>query len=392
MFSPKFGAPELLTMDENTAYCALGRIFGFEPRMAREIAEGLGSASAFFKLSRDERASLLGPFSKYRDIDFSAELAETERDLDAIRKDGCRFIGIADEAFPPALRECGDCPTGLYIRSSSPPEEVFAEGWYIAVVGTRDISPYGEEWCRRIVSALAGCRNKPVIVSGFAIGTDIIAHSTALECGLRTIAVLPTGIDDIYPQRHRSMAGLLARTPGCALVTDYPPRTSPKAINFLRRNRIIAGLSKATILIESKARGGGIITADFAFGYDRDLYALPGRIDDIRSEGCNSLIASGKAGIITGTQSLIRGLGLESQSGERRAGLEERIRRCYSDREDIESILRVAGAVKARRGISPDEICVDTGMRYRDVLRLTGLLESDGFITTDILQRCTVKY
>lgn len=376
-------------MNEDSAYCALGRIFGFEPRTAREIVAHLGSASALFELSPKERAQLLGPFSKYRNVNFPLELEQAAEELDAVSRTGCRYLSIGDPRFPAALRECDDAPMGLYLRSDSPPEILFKDDIYIAVVGTRDISPYGGEWCKRIVSAFAECPHKPVIVSGFALGTDITAHRTALECGLRTIAVLPTGIDDVYPHRHTAVAGYLASTPGCALVTDYPAGTSPRAINFLRRNRIIAGLSRATILIESKATGGGLITADFAFGYDRDVFALPGRIDDIRSKGCNALIATEKARPITDIGILVRELGLGSARPGTRKTLEERLAERYPGREDIVS---TALTIRSRRAITVDELCDATGRPCRDILALTGILEADGFITMDILQRCTVKY
>ena len=180
----------------------------------------------------------------------------------------------------------------------------------VAVVGTRDISPYGREWCERIVHALARTSPKPLIVSGLAIGTDICAHKAALEASLPTIAVMATGTDTIYPYRHRQIAEKMSGTQGCALVTDYPPGTAPLPVNFLRRNRIIAGLSHATILVESKIKGGGMMTCRLAFSYDRDVYALPGRADDLRSQGCNHLIRARMAEPLTSEEDIIDSLGL----------------------------------------------------------------------------------
>ena len=176
--------------------------------------------------------------------------------------------------------DCPDCPIGLYIRSNSDIEEIFDDAPCISIVGTRDISPYGDEWCKRIVHSLAEAPIKPVIVSGLAYGVDICAHQAALDAGLRTIAVIPTGIDDLYPYYHRRIAERIASTPGCALISDFPLKTSPQAATFLRRNRIIAGLSAATILVESKQKGGGMITCSTAFSYGREAWVLPGRIGD----------------------------------------------------------------------------------------------------------------
>ena len=135
-----------------------------------------------------------------------------------------------------------------------------------------------------------------MIVSGLALGVDITAHAAALEGGLPTVGVSPVGIDDVYPRRHVPFVERMCATPGCALVTDYPPGTFPAAFSFIRRNRIIAGLAGSTVLIESRIKGGGMITARLAAGYGRDVFAVPGRIDDIRSQGCKTR-RSGSAGI-----------------------------------------------------------------------------------------------
>ena len=379
-------------MRDNVAYCALGRIFGYEPRTARLLVEKCGSAEAFFNLSSGEQHSVLGPYSKAAGTDFRREYEAAEAELERLVADDCRFVALGDSAYPANLRECEDAPMGLYVKASSPPEEVFGNGLMVAIVGTRDISPYGEEWCRRIVSGLSQCRNKPVIVSGFALGTDIIAHRMALECGLRTIAVLPTGIDEIYPRRHIPDAAILARTEGCALVTDYPTGTQAQAINFLRRNRIIAGLSLATILIESKEKGGGLITSGFAFGYGRDVFALPGRIDDLRSRGCNALIASTKAKAVTDIGMLLRDLGLGRWNRLQGKSLVKEIEDRYGSRSDLAQIVSVAELIKERRGIYAEEICRETGISYKDTLRLITLLESDGIVSSDLLQRCSIVY
>jgi len=381
----------MIDQQETIAYCALGHIFGFQPMTARRIVSTVGSASAFFKTSDKNRRDIIGPFSNFRDTDFIRELDIAALELDRLRSYGKSFLALGDDRFPDSLAQCPDCPMGLYYDSGTSPESIFTESPFISIVGTRDITPYGKEWCRRIVSHFSCCEIKPVIVSGFALGTDIEAHLTALECGLKTIAVLPTGIDAIYPSRHFAAARRLRNSEGCALVTDYPPGTAPQAINFLRRNRIIAGLSKATILIESKAKGGGLITARFAFEYDRDLFALPGRIDDLNSCGCNALVATSKARLISSPEMLSRELGLGKGVAERRISLSERIESAFGRGESAQNASEVLKLILNNRGITPDEIAAAENWPFRKALEMVVALENKGFIETDILQRCIAK-
>ena len=379
---------------EKVCVCALNRLLGFEPRLAHDLIGAAGSARALFEMTPDEKLAAFGPYSKVAPLLDGKELARTEEELDRLQDAGCSFITMTEPGYPALLCECEDAPLGLYYRGTSPPEKVFNVRPQIAVVGTRDISLYGKEWCRKIVGALATAKNKPLIVSGFAMGTDITAHLAALEAGLPSVAVLPTGIDDVYPSRHRSFAGRLSATEGCAIVTDYPPGTEPKAINFIRRNRIIAGICSGTILVESKSKGGGMITARFAASYDRDLMVLPGRADDLRSQGCNELLREKLAEPVTDTVHFLDVLGLGSPSRRRAAGFEEEVRARYGPvlpADELDDLLTIASIIRRRRGITLDEICPEACMPYGQVARYAGMLESDGLICTDLLQRCSIN-
>jgi len=376
---------------ETIAYCALGRIFGFHPIIARRIVTTLSGAASFFELSYKDRQNLLGAFTGFGDTDFPRELDLAAKELDWLHSIGKSFLALGDDCFPESLAQCPDCPMGLYYDALSRPEEIFTHAPFISIVGTRDLSPYGRDWCRRIVTHFSNCPTKPVIVSGFALGTDIEAHMTALECGLKTIAVLPTGIDAIYPARHYWAAKKLRDSAGCALVTDYPPGTAPQAINFLRRNRIIAGLSRATILIESKVKGGGLITAKFAFEYDRDLFALSGRIDDINSRGCNDLIASTKARLISSPEILANELGLGPGSIVKTLSTAQRIELTFGKGEIADNAFKVLDLIMRNRGVTPDEIAETQGWPFRKALETVMLLENKGFIETDLLQRCVAN-
>lgn len=379
---------------EKVCCCALNRIFGFEPVIAHSLIDHLGSAGAVFALSRDELQGILGPHSKFLPMLTGAELEKSRYELEGLDDEEYDFITLDSPDYPELLKECPDAPLGLYIRSRSAAHEIFSGRNMVSVVGTRDISLYGREWCIKLVSALAETGARPVIVSGLALGVDITAHLCALDCGLRTIGVMATGIEDVYPFRHSEYAGRIAESPGSALVTDYPKGTAPVAVNFLRRNRIIAGMSRATILVESKVRGGGMMTARLAFSYDRDVFALPGRIDDLRSGGCNQLIHAKIAEPIEDCVTLVRSLGMDGGSIRPQASLKERVKAFYSGKipeERISFLIELASLIAARRGITPDEICSRTGYPYTDVAALTCLLESDGFICIDLLQRCSVN-
>ena len=260
-----FESPEQLA-----AWSAVNRIFGFAPRTGAALIDHYGSPESLFDADRKELEYLLRHNTGYLDAIVPQTLEKERRELQALMDEGVRMLCIGDERYPSLLKECPDPPAMLYVRSLSPLESIFGNPKRISVVGTRDITSYGKEWCTRIVSAMSSCPAcRPAIVSGLAIGTDITAHLAALDRGLPTIAVMATGIDAVYPFRHGRYAEMISSAPGSALVTDYPPETTPRAINFLRRNRIIAGLSDATILIESKIKGGGMMTCQIASSYDR---------------------------------------------------------------------------------------------------------------------------
>lgn len=379
--------------EEKACLCALNRIFGFKPKIALALISNFGSASEVLSMRNKDIDLVLGPYSGYTKELRMASVEKEARELERLADGGISFMGWTEEGYPEALKQCEDAPVGLYIRSRTPVEELFRPRREISIVGTRDISLYGKEWCEKAVKALSQTAEHPRIISGLALGTDICAHKAAVENGLETIAVMATGPEDIYPYRHREFAMKLCETPGCALITDYPPGTAPLAIHFLRRNRIIAGLSEALLLIESKIKGGGMMTSRLAFSYNRDVYALPGRIDDIRSQGCNWLIRSKIAEPIISTDGLIESLGLTPLEACTSDNPEYNIRHAYAGRLSEDRISRMASlllAIRQERGITLESLCLRCGMDYGQVATLTGILEADGFICIDLLQRCSI--
>ena len=376
-----------MTHDERTALCALNRALGYQPAAGHVLLSAFGSAAAVFRQNTATLRDALGPQRETASLITPAQLEWAQGELERVRSGGFRFIGFGEEDYPGLLAECPDPPLGLYYRSDTPPAGVFGLYPAVSIVGTRDLSPYGRDWCRRLVFALGEASVTPCIVSGLAFGADGVAHRTALGCGLPTVGVMATGIDSVYPWQHTELAESMAHAPGCALVTDYPFDTSPVALNFIRRNRIIAALSGATVVIESKTRGGSLVTAKYACDYNRDVYALPGRADDLRSAGCNSLIRQRMADIITTPEDLVERLGLGKPARRRKAGLEQLLGRKYGPESPL---VQLGLLVKGHPGIALEEVARTTGWSWAEVMERAGLLEADGLLETDLLQRCTI--
>jgi DNA processing protein len=205
---------------------------------------------------------------------------------------------------------------------------------------------------------------------------------------------MATGVDRVYPFRHEALADAIARTPRSGLVTDYPPGTAPLAIHFIRRNRIIAGLCGATILVESKSKGGGMITARLAASYDRTVLALPGRIDDRRSAGCNHLIREQIAEPLTDLDRLAEQLGPGAGKPLRKRDLYQEVLDFYGASCPEEEVRRMAGVarlIQQNRGIALEEIARRAGISWPEAAAGAGILESDGFICMDLLGNCTIK-
>lgn len=381
-------------IEEKSCLCALNRIFGFDPKTGLALLSHFGSASEVFRSGCGEADRLLGPYSRYRGAVCGKAKDEAYRELEELEKTGITFAGWTEECYPGLLKECPDAPIGIYIRSGTEAGRLFGPRRRIAVIGTRDLTPYGRDWCERIVIALASLPEKPVIVSGLALGTDICAHLAALEAGLDTIGVMATGPESVYPYRHRLHAKRIAETYGSALITDYPPGTAPLPVHFLRRNRIIAGLCEATVLIESRAKGGGMMTARLAHSYNRDVFALPGRADDTHSQGCNILIQNRTAEAIASVATLTDSLGMGIGAPTHPLTDMERLKQTYGNTltdSEMRTMSRILATIRKERGITLDGLAEATGCGYSDIAHIAGILECDGFISLDLLQRCTVN-
>lgn len=359
--------------DETVYACALNRIFNFHCRDARKLTARFPFPGDIFGLSRKELENI-GLKEEFIDAILDGEaLRKADEEVRWAREHGILIIYIHDKEYPARLRECADAPTVLFMKGTADLNPKRA----LAIVGTRKATGYGLDQCRRIVEHMATLEIRPLIISGLAYGIDIQAHLTALGCGLETIAVLPTGLDSIYPAPHRNHAIRISGQGG--LVTDFPKGSTPLPVTFQRRNRIIAGMSDAVILVESAEKGGGLITAGFAQSYSREVLAVPGRTTDACSRGCNALISRNVAEIITSPAGAAKALGWENPEKE---SFKVKLKKIFDSSDYIKRNILLALA--AENAVDRNTLIEKAGGRPAEVLPRLTELEMDGIIGTDI--------
>lgn len=262
---------------------------------AKRLIAYCGGIEAVFKQSKKALQKIPGVGEVLaHEISNNTVLDKAKREVEFVEKHRIKAFFYLDPEYPERLRQCEDCPIVLFVKGK---EDVSLNQLkIISVVGTRSITDYGKEVCENIINSMAQKGHNTIIVSGLAYGVDLCAHKAALRNNLITVGVLGHGLDTIYPKIHRSIAKEIAQTG--ALVTDFPSETPIDPKNFIKRNRIIAGLADATLVIESGIEGGSLITADLAISYNREVLAIPGMVGHKYSLGCNALIKSNKAALV----------------------------------------------------------------------------------------------
>ena len=290
---------------------AMTKLKGLSLLNARTLFETIGSAHDVLAHRKDIVSLIPNASSRlveaFSNVDTA--LREAEKEMEFIEKKHLKVFTLNDDDYPGRLRECEDAPLILYYYGSAN----LNSQRIINIVGTRKCSEYGRDICNNFVKDLKCLAPDIVIVSGLAYGIDICAHRAALENGMATVGVLAHGLDNIYPSMHRQTAAEMVQQGG-GLLTEYTTNTEPEKMNFVRRNRIVAGLCDACIVVESSEKGGSLITAELALDYNRDVFAFPGRVYDGNSKGCNNLIRKHQATLLTNAEDLLDAMGWNDTS------------------------------------------------------------------------------
>jgi DNA processing protein len=276
---------------------ALACIPGIGGITSRALLTHFGTAEAVFEAKQHHLISVPGVGTKTAEAILKKEgFDAAEREIQFIERYQIKPLFFTDDDYPRRLKHCSDAPLLLYFKGHAD----LNNAKVISIVGTRNATGYGKELCQQLVSDLK--RHNVLVVSGLAYGIDIIAHKACLKENIPTVGVLGHGLDRIYPQIHRTYAEKMLENGG--LITDFPSGTNPDRENFPKRNRLIAGMADATIVVEANIKGGALITAEIANSYNRDVFAFPGRVNDEFSAGCNYLIKTNRANLITGIKDL----------------------------------------------------------------------------------------
>ena len=355
-------------MREDLLYpIALTMLSGVGAITAKSLLARYGSAEEILKRDKlsiqgNQRLSQILSDS----VQKNAALERAKRELDFIERNGLKALFLQNKDYPYRLRECEDSPIVLYQRGETNLNSVRM----VAVVGTRNITPYGKEMVEQILRELSMAVPNIVIVSGLAYGVDGNAHKASLSNGMQTVGVVAHGLDDLYPKRHTDLARKMIDQGG-AVVTEYHSKTFADPSQFVQRNRIIAGLSDSTIVIESAEKGGALLTAYAANAYNRDVFALPGRASDTFSQGCNNLIKRNQAQIITCGKDLLEAMCWTPSS--RQMPEPELFVELTPDEQKVVEILR-------RKELGVGELSREVGMAVQKLVSMLVMLEFKGVV------------
>ena len=297
-------------------------------------------------------------------------LAFAEKEFAFVEKHGIGLYYYKDANYPYRLAQCVDAPLLMYAKGNVNVDTKHV----LSIVGTRMPSERGKDWCRRLVLDLAAKVPDLTIVSGLAYGIDVVAHKAALEAGIPTVIIPAHGLDRIYPSVHRQVAVQALDKGG--ILTEYACGTEPERFNFVARNRIVAGLADALVVVESKKKGGSLITAEMAIDYGRDVFAMPGRLDDVCSAGCNDLIKRNKAQLIETADDLIAAMQWEEVKREVvQTTMVEMLANLSPTQERLVALLR-----EVEDGLHINQIVMETQLSYGTVSAELVMLELEDIV------------
>lgn len=335
---------------EKVAQVALSLVPGVGHLLLKQLIGQFQTAEEVFKASKKQLLNISGMGEKTITslLQKDKVFEQAEGILKQAEKQQIKIIFLTDPGYPKSLKQIATSPGILYLQGQS---EILNYKRRIAIVGTRQATEYGKEVTAKIVEELQPY--DALVVSGLAYGIDVAAHRAALQQNLPTIGVLGGAVDKIYPASHRSVAREMLTQGG--LLSEYPPGTMPETHFFPARNRIIAGLCEAIIVVEAAEKGGALITADLAFDFDREVFAVPGRVGDSRSEGCLHLIEKQKAHVFTSVKKMAEILNWEAQkqSEKQQSNLQELLKKGELQADEIQLLELL---IQHQQGILIDEL------------------------------------
>lgn len=361
-----------LMINEQVAMLALSRAQVPQLAFLRQLIDETGSAKELLENASHIQDIVPDATQRLVSLLTDSSLIElAEREMEFIEKNGIRLICLGDEAYPCRLAECADAPLVLHSMGNA---DLNAKH-VVSIVGTRHASEYGKELCANFVADLARFVPGTLIVSGLAYGIDVCAHRAALKEGLPTIGVLAHGLDQIYPNSHRSTAKSMLENGG--LLTEFMSGTNPLPQFFVQRNRVVAGMADATIVVESASKGGSLITASLANSYARDCFAFPGRVNDQYSCGCNELVSRNKAALITSAWDFVEAMNWEVAAKKKSASKiqTELFPELTQDETSVITLLR-----KNSDGLQVNQMVVLLNIPINKLLPLLFEMEMKGYI------------
>ena len=365
-----------MNQQEIISAIALTRISYFSLAELLELFRRVGSAEEIVAHSQHIRDLLPDASDRltqaFTDIGEALRYAESE--LRTAESMGVRPLVMGDDDYPSRLLECADAPLVLYYQGSAS----LNQKRVVSIVGTRRCTPYGQDLVRRFMSELRSLCPQVLVVSGLAYGIDICAHREALAQGYDTVGVVAHGLDDLYPPSHRLTADQMLKQGG--LLTEFPTCTRPDRLNFVRRNRIVAGLSDATLLVESAIHGGGLITTRIANDYGRDVFAFPGAVGAPYSEGCNDLIRRQGAGLIMSAKHFVEAMGWQNDAQLSEAQAQGIERQLFPELTADEQ--RVVAVLQRKNDLQINILSVQSGIAVGPLTALLFSLEMKGVVRT----------
>ena len=353
---------------------ALTRIGHFSLASALYLYRTLGSGEEIY-LHRNDIQDILpecSPRLLANLKDWSEPLKRAEVELEFCRDHNIRVLCLGDDNYPKRLEDCADAPVVLYYKGNAN----LNQSRVINIIGTRHCTMYGADFIRKFLRDLKALCPEVLVVSGLAYGVDINAHQQALAVGYDTVGVVAHGLDYLYPAAHKDVAREMVNHGG--LLTEFMTCTNADKGNFVRRNRIVAGMSDACILIESAAHGGGIITAGISFDYGREVFALPGRVGDHFSEGCNNAIRENKAILLTSAEDFVKTMGWEDDALRIEAQKKGIERQLFPDLSPEQQ--RIVDVLTKSNDLQLNQLSVKTGIPIGDITSILFQMEMMGVV------------